>query len=488
MDRMAFIFGSGVNGLAAEDAARRSKRLYVRGEGGLAVYDASRNPTGHVLTAWEAYTAFGLDVLEEAVEYGSAILKITPDSTRVALKRQRESLGFDYKRVALAANVSEADAKTAETTPSKVSIQNLERIAFALGLDERRIAFARNPGADDRLSYRLKTLQADRASAATSITPNTAQIFAEAAVIIRAQLRMQKWLGIQSERDGFAPSADYGSPQAPAWRVGYNLAEQARSALKLGDKPIASMRELVEERLGIPVIQARLPNRIAGATVMTAGENGAEARGVVLNTVGDNQNVWIRRATLAHELGHLLYDPNEQLDNLRVDSYEVEPTNVQFYHADYVEQRANAFAVSFLAPTDAVRRLAPAPVSGESVSSTMRSFGISHTAARSHIYNCHYHNYNVPEGSGDIRPSDEWTGAENFAVDYFPIDGVPEHRRGRFAGLTAAAYEAGLITAHTGALYLSCEIDAFRENSGVIKSLYAVAKPDASNGFDTEIA
>lgn len=474
MDRMAFIFGSEVSGLAAEYAARRSKRRYVRGEGGLAVYDKARNPTGHVLTAWEAYTAFGLDVLEEAVEYGSAILKITPDSTRVALKRQRESLGFDHKRVARAARVTEAEAKTAETTPSKVSIRKLERIAFALGLDERRIAFAPNPGADDRLSYRLKTLQADRASAAASISPNTAQIFAEAAGIIRAQLRMQKWLGIQPERDGFAPSADYGSPQAPAWRIGYNLAEQARSDLNLGAAPIASMRELVEERLGIPVIQARLPNAIAGATVMSRDENGEEARGVVLNTDGDNKNVWIRRATLAHELGHLLYDPTERLDNLRVDSYEASRADAQAYSSDYVEQRANAFAVSFLAPNDAVRQIAPAPVSGESVSRAMRAFGISHTAARSHIYNCHWHSYVVPEGSGDIYPSDEWTGAENFAVDYFPIADVPEHRRGRFAGLTAAAYEAGLLSAHTGALYLSCEIDAFRESAGAVKSLYAV--------------
>ena len=90
--------------------------------------------------------------------------------------------------------------------------------------------------------------------------------------------------------------------------------------------------------------------------------------------------------------------------------------------------------------------------------------GISHTAARRHIYNCHYQNFNVPEGRGGIYPSDEWKAAENFATDYFPIDGVPEHRIGRFAGLTAAAYEENLITSDTGALYLSCGMDDFRGN------------------------
>ena len=38
----------------------------------------------------------------------------------------------------------------------------------------------------------------------------------------------------------------------PAWKIGYNLAENARMTLKIGQSPISSMRELVEKRLGIP--------------------------------------------------------------------------------------------------------------------------------------------------------------------------------------------------------------------------------------------
>ena len=50
------------------------------------MYEESRNPTGHVLTAWEAFNAYGVGVLEEAVEYGAAILKRTKDSTSSALR------------------------------------------------------------------------------------------------------------------------------------------------------------------------------------------------------------------------------------------------------------------------------------------------------------------------------------------------------------------------------------------------------------------
>ncbi len=476
MDRLTFVFGTDAAGLSLEDAAKRSPRCFVRSEGALAVYEESRNPSGHVLTAWEAFTTFGIDVLEEAVEYGSAILKRSRDSTKIALKSRRANLGLTQESLRRAARVTESDVMTAETTPAKVPIQKLERIAFALGLDERFLAFERDAGGDDDLAYRLRTLQVQgmRPSDSRTISAGTALLFAEAASIIRVQHRLQEWLGLQMDSDGFSPHPDYGSPMNPAWSVGYDLAESARETLKIGDSPIDSMRNLVEERMGIPVVQARLDDKIAGATVMTTTESGGEARGVVLNTVGENQNVWIRRATLAHELGHLLYDPDERLENVRVDSYVDSQQDAQAHlpEPDYVEQRANAFAIAFLAPNAAVRKFAPTPISRASVSKVMRTFGISHTAANYHIANCHYRNFDMPEGVIDSVPSDEQTAAENFSVDYFPLYDTPEQRRGRFAGLVAASYAHGFISADTAAMYLSCKIQDFIENVDVLRSLY----------------
>ena len=264
MDQLTFIFGPDIEGLSAEDAAKRSTRSYVRGEGGIAVYEESRNPTGHVLTAWEAYTTFGPEILEEAVEYSSAILRETVNATGDALRERREELGLSPKSVMRAARVSQGDVETAELSPHKVSIQKLERIAFALGLDERFLSFKKDPRGDAGLAYRLRTLQTERSGPLGAISEGTALLFAEAASVIRVQHRLQNWLGLGMGSDRFAPVEDYGSPGMPAWRVGYNLAERARVTLHLGDSPIRSMRELVEERLGIPVVQARLPGRIAG--------------------------------------------------------------------------------------------------------------------------------------------------------------------------------------------------------------------------------
>ena len=472
MGDLTHIFGPGIEGLSIEDAAKQSTRFFVRSEGQLAVYEASRNPTGHMLTAWEAFAAYGLEVLEDAVEFGSAILKRTKDSTESSLHRRREALDLSYRSVAKAAKVRELDVRTAESSSPLIPVTKLERIAFTLGLDERLLAFRHDSGGDPKLAYRLKTLVAERAGPSRTISSGTALLFAEASSIIRVQLRFQRWLGLATGSDIFKPYADYGSPEMPAWRIGYNLAKNTRKALGLGDSPIESMRELVENRLGIPVIQARLPNNIAGATVMTAHEDGQESRGVVLNTVGDNENVWVRRATLAHELGHLLYDPDESLQNVRVDSYSVNQEDPETQVLDFVEQRANAFAISFLAPNDAVRNLAPTPVSEESVSEVMRRFGISHTSARYHIANSHYRQFHVPERVIDASPSDEQKAAENFTVDFFPLQETPDQYRGRFADLVMACYGKGIISGDTAALYLRCSVEDFQSNLSNLRMLY----------------
>ena len=92
--------------------------------------------------------------------------------------------------------------------------------------------------------------------------------------------------------------------------VGQDLSEKARDVLDLGRRPVKSMRALVEDTLCIPVIHAELAQReIAGATISVT--DGDETwRGIVLNLLGDNKNPLVRRATIAHEIAHLLYDPD----------------------------------------------------------------------------------------------------------------------------------------------------------------------------------
>lgn len=467
------VFGEHSPGLCEAEIAKRSQRRFVRGNDQVAVYDPECNPTGHVMTAWEAYDAFGLDTLIEAMEYGTGIILSQRRAIESSLRHRREELGLSPKSVARAADLPVDEVRWAEENSHRLSIQSLERIAFILGLDDRRLAYHPTAGADEKLAVRLKTLTGQSVVNAPQLTEKTVLLIAEAASIIRIQSQIQAELGIVPKYLEFEPSSDYGSPDNPAWRVGYRLAEQARENLGLGDGPIPSMRSMVEEDLGIPVIQASLQKKIAGATVAVRDEHGTEHRGIILNTEGQNHNVWVRRATLAHEIGHLLYDPEEYLERLRVDTYDANSANPED-GTDYVEQRANAFAITFLAPLNAVRTAASPPVSGDDVSKVMQDFGISLTSARFHIYNSLHGQYDIPFATPETKPGDDWKASESFTADYFPIESTPTQRRGRFAGLVAAGHKRGLLSEQTAAAYLCCESEDFEDNLEGITDIYHV--------------
>ncbi len=373
-------------------------------------------------------------------------------------------------QLASAANLDREIIEQAETDADQVGFRELEQLAFVLGLDPAKLSSDERAGSDPELGVRLRVLEIERVATPTSarLTPRTVLRFSEAASIIRSQLLLQGWLKKQNEAARFETSRNY-SP--PAWRAGYELARKARELLGLGLEPIDSMRELVEGRLGIPLIQAELPQEIAGATVSSHGH-----RGIVLNVVGRNSNVWIRRATLAHELAHILFDPEEQLASVRVDSYEQIARDAEHDSQlpDHVEQRANAFAVEFLAPRKAVRQLVPSPaqVSASSVEHVMSKFGIGKAAAWFHVGNSWWGRAELPdESTVQASPTDDQMAAENFALDYFQPRVTPEQRRGRFAFLVAEAVDTGLITPDTAAQYLACTQNEIRNALPVLLDL-----------------
>ena len=470
MNNVEAVFGPELAHLNEEDAARRSRLRFVRGKNELGVlYEFRRNLTGHVLTAWEAYQAYGLNILEEALEYGSAIL-IRQNGIEPTLQSRMTELGLQRSAVVQEAGVGDQNMERVEHRRAGNRIDDLERIGFSLGLDELQLGYRPTGQADKELAVRLKTLQQSQPIGAQRLSPRAVLSFAHAASVIRTQHRLQRWLGREVSRR-FEPTGNYGT-DVPAYQVGYEIARQARRNLSLGDEPVGSMRYLVETTLGIPVIQAELPEHIAGATIAVDDPKDPqhrEARGIVLNTIGANENVWVRRATLAHELGHLLFDPIQHLERVRVDTYQSNEIDPQAA-TDRVEQRANAFAIAFLAPIVAVREMAP---ESDSVSRVMARFGISHTAARHHVRNSRYGQYDVPDDIPSVAPSDEQKAAENFTIDYFPIRSTPLLRRGRFADVVVSSLAKGYLSEDSAATYLNCSKTELQDNIETIMGLYA---------------
>ena len=117
--------------------------------------------------------------------------------------------------------------------------------------------------------------------------------------------------------------------------------------------------------------------------------------------------------------------------------------------------------------------IASLPLSAETVTETMRTFGIGRIAARYHIYNCYHRTHEIPSAETDAEtPSDEQKALENFTVDYFPFSGTKDQRRGRFAYLVGKCHKIGLISEYTAAMYLQCTAAELAEKLDFLIELY----------------
>ncbi|WP_174301800.1 ImmA/IrrE family metallo-endopeptidase [Caulobacter sp. S45] len=454
-DVLVRVFGDGARGQPIETQALRSKREFVRGQTMLA--EASPEAEGRRLSAYEALKTFGFPILQKAIDNGQAA--IVPDRTEPAatLRRQREQLGFSVERFARIVGRKTIEISLAET-PGKISpVRLLETLAPRLAIDERYLGFDAARSTDENLRVRFRTLsRADDAS--LKLSPTAVSQLAEAAWVIARQrsLASETVDPAHNIKTAFAPDPDY---QYPVHAAGFRLAKLTRERLGLGlTDSILNLRRLIEDTLHIPLIETELGQMLAGATIA----NGPH-RGIVVNTEGRNGNVWIRRMTLAHELGHLLWDPVQKLESLMVDRYD-DIEGVAKRPRDPVEMRANAFAVAFLAPPLEVDRIVRDTRDvWNAIVQISERFGISPTASRAHVGNvCQLH---VPSASGRVLPgpSDEWKGREDYTNDYFPLGSTPTSRRGRFTWTVIRAMDEGRISTDTAATLLNTKPDVLLE-------------------------
>ncbi|NEV77828.1 ImmA/IrrE family metallo-endopeptidase [Rhodopseudomonas sp. BR0C11] len=470
------VFGPESTGDTEELRASSSRKTYVRSQ--LQIAEDNDRAKGLKLTAREAHWLYGWEILAKVAEDGTAPLISLPNEPAATLVARREALNLSQRHVAQAAGVDESVVNEAER-PGKVSpIRDLVKIAQVLALNEYLLGYLRGAGGDKALGVRLREM--NRADAQGFSETDVLKL-SQAAWVIAAQSDLLKLLSSAQEmvRSQFKFDENY---SYPTYERGFALARKARSLLGIPPKqPIHSIRQILEQTLGIPVIQDRLAERFAGATIA----NGRD-RGIVVNERGQNSNVWVRRMTIAHELGHLLWDADTRLNKLRVDRYEgLEASfaaDVEHQKSnDATEIRANAFAVAFLAPPEALKELSRRTSSDHSLLATvMQQFGISATAAKYHLRNVTKRDVLRIQNQQLPSPSDEWKADENLSVDFFPLRETTISRRGAFAGLVARAFEKGLISEDTAAAHLQTTVERFREQ---LKSILDVGNAVPSKEF-----
>lgn len=467
-------FGAG-DGHSIEDRARQSNRTFVRSLDHLA-FDSER-AKGQKLTASEVLRHFGKEKIAEVVEYGAAILVSDPQGPTAQpgkrIRARRKSLGLSRSDLARRVGMTCEDVLSLEEGSTRVPARTLTKICSALSLDEYRIGLEDPSSKDHELGVRFRQLQGDLDHKGIRLTKSSVQSLLEDAWVISKQDDLRRALGQKfSLRSAFTPNPNYGDPHLPAWRIGYELASKTRKILGLSPKePITNLRSLVEDQLHIPLIQDELSSNIAGATVQSG-----DARGIVSNIAGQYFNTWSLRLTIAHELGHLLWDPDDRLKSLVVDTSDRldEPP----WEANtYVEQRANAFAIEFLAPRAAIdQRFPKGHGPPADIFEFMEEFGVSFTAARYHIWNATHRTWDLDDiKTSAVEPTEDWIGREQFLATYIPSQELEAanfrvNRRGKFLCHVVDARRKKIISDDTAALHLGIEphllpdVDSIRDN------------------------
>ena len=132
------VFGPG-DGATAEERAKQSKQLFVRGLD-LLTFDESPKARGRRLTAREALDAYGFDALCEIARDGSAIITADPVAVGRTLRERRTQLGVHPRTVASKTGLAPEVVAAMEASKRR-PIREYERVARLLGLDERLISF-----------------------------------------------------------------------------------------------------------------------------------------------------------------------------------------------------------------------------------------------------------------------------------------------------------------------------------------------------------
>jgi Zn-dependent peptidase ImmA (M78 family) len=259
---------------------------------------------------------------------------------------QRAAVGLTLDQVAEQAHVPLETLQSFEEGRGKITAAALERIAYVLAIDADALQegrLERTPTA--ALFFRQGAFPDFRDDADR---PKVAEAFERALALVEVNAILGRPAGLRSRFSVETPTPE-------AAKDGYRLANQVRMTLGNETDPLPDMAALLEDRFDILVRMEPLASSRIEALSLKEPQTGAAA--VVLNATGKRRsNPLAARVDLAHELGHILFDPADREINLVMD--EKTDEGMSMSHA---EQRARAFAAELLIPAEGLRRLLGRP-------------------------------------------------------------------------------------------------------------------------------
>lgn len=290
------------------------------------------------------------------------------------IRQRRESLGASVEEAAQWAEIPPERLREAEAS-AQLGSTLFERIC-------RGLAAAPGELLRGALDSPTRSVARFRGAAERTLSPSDLRLLAAGAEVGRALAAFLELLGREIPFERHRQVSGVREDMAP-WEDGYRLGEAAREALGV---PLGPLRDLERFLNGLGIHVARVPFQSRELEAASLWEDGAVPVILVNEKTGRAGYSLSRRATLAHELCHLLHDGGKADIATRVSLSEDCETR------EYaVEQRAWAFAPAFLAPPEMVRqwvRALPSLSGRELAVETASHWGLSYEGAVWHLENC----------------------------------------------------------------------------------------------------
>lgn len=284
------------------------------------------------------------------------------------LRALREAAALTRAQMAELLDEDEVTLTALEASTSMLDLELVERAARAFGMTIERLLSTDAAKAPVPLLFRslnrevISALHTRRAHFALGDFLRTCGDLAEL-----ARMRARKGVRRSSLVERARKLIPVPDDDPALYRQAAQLAIDVRSWLTLGEGPIASMVDVIEHRLNVPIVWStpdEVDANIDGASTIDP------IPAVLVNLVGGRACWWRTRMTLAHELCHLLFDALPDADHHRMvmfsphrDGSRAALGRDRSYPLpdvlERMERRANAFAAYFLAPDKAIRRLVP---------------------------------------------------------------------------------------------------------------------------------
>lgn len=286
-------------------------------------------------------------------------------SLAALLRQAREAAALDLPQFAMWARLEPDHLEQIEQDAIEPSWNELDRCARVLGLRVDDLL----DGQAGQAPMTLLLRNADDAlglSIRDDLTTESCELLGEFQRVLRDIAELQRALGREPPS---LPSLE--APDHSRLHPGDSRARAVRRAWGLHDEPIPSMVALLRQR-GIGTVWSTT----TGTTL-----DGACARapipGVLVIYDEGNPTPWRTRATLAHELCHLLFDLGPERPVL------LSPSVVRGPRLAELERTARAFAACLLVPTTGVHRLIGSsdPTSETAIAQVGSTFGVGRTLA-----------------------------------------------------------------------------------------------------------